>query len=258
MHNYLEEELDEIQEKINYHFDNINLLRQAFTRSSYSTQFGGENNEILEFLGDKILDYFVIRKISARFGFIGKKGGEYSIIAHKKESDLTEIKKRIVSNEALSERINELGFASYMIMGDSDISNNVKNNQKAQGDLFEAIIGAVAIDSNWNQKLLLNTIDSMIEIDKILDEVNTDEETLENVTKENAITKLKEFAEHGGCSIPSYDYTPERVIINGEELWGCTCSVDSWSVSETAYALSKAEAKRNATYKTICAYKAKL
>ena len=33
--------------------NNEDLLFQAFTRSSYSSQHGGENNEVLEFLGDK-------------------------------------------------------------------------------------------------------------------------------------------------------------------------------------------------------------
>ena len=51
------EHLDDVQKKINYWFDNTDLLLQAFTRSSYSSQYGGENNEVLEFLGDKVLDY---------------------------------------------------------------------------------------------------------------------------------------------------------------------------------------------------------
>ena len=43
------EHLDDVQKKINYWFDNTDLLLQAFTRSSYSSQYGGENNEVLEF-----------------------------------------------------------------------------------------------------------------------------------------------------------------------------------------------------------------
>ena len=38
--------LDEVQQKISYWFDNTDLLLQAFTRSSYSKQYGGENNEL--------------------------------------------------------------------------------------------------------------------------------------------------------------------------------------------------------------------
>ena len=55
------EDLEFIQEQIGYEFNNLNLLQQAFTRRSYSQEHGGENNEVLEFIGDKVLDLFVIK-----------------------------------------------------------------------------------------------------------------------------------------------------------------------------------------------------
>ena len=45
-----------VQGQIGYDFKNIDLLNQAFTRRSYSEENGGENNEVLEFIGDKVLD----------------------------------------------------------------------------------------------------------------------------------------------------------------------------------------------------------
>jgi len=57
----LREHLDDVQKKIGYWFDNEDLLLQAFTRSSYSSQHGGENNEVLEFLGDRVLDFYVVK-----------------------------------------------------------------------------------------------------------------------------------------------------------------------------------------------------
>ncbi len=62
--------LEEVQRKIDYSFNNIDLLLQAFTRSSYSAQFGGENNEVLEFIGDKVLDMYVTKIIADDFGFM--------------------------------------------------------------------------------------------------------------------------------------------------------------------------------------------
>ena len=131
----LNEHLDEFQRKIGYCFDNQDLLFQAFTRRSYSTQFGGENNEVLEFLGDRVLDFYVVKLTSDRFGFIKSQSDyydeesdndEYCIVAHKNESDFTELKKEIVSNKTLAKRIDKLGFAKYMFMGDSDIDNHVE------------------------------------------------------------------------------------------------------------------------------------
>ena len=50
-----------IQNQIGYEFKNLDLLQQAFVRRSYSQENGGENNEVLEFIGDKVLDLFVVK-----------------------------------------------------------------------------------------------------------------------------------------------------------------------------------------------------
>ena len=44
-----------IQGQIGYDFKNLDLLKQAFVRRSYSEENGGESNEVLEFIGDKVL-----------------------------------------------------------------------------------------------------------------------------------------------------------------------------------------------------------
>ncbi len=44
-----------VQEQIGYEFENLDLLKQAFTRRSYTEENGAENNEVFEFIGDKAL-----------------------------------------------------------------------------------------------------------------------------------------------------------------------------------------------------------
>ena len=50
-----------VQGQIGYDFKNLDLLQQAFTRRSYTAENGGENNEVLEFIGDKALDFVVVK-----------------------------------------------------------------------------------------------------------------------------------------------------------------------------------------------------
>ena len=57
-----------VQAQIGYTFKNIDLLNQAFTRRSYTEENGGENNEVLEFIGDKALDFAVIKILIEKFG----------------------------------------------------------------------------------------------------------------------------------------------------------------------------------------------
>jgi len=260
----LNEHLDDVQKKISYWFNNVALLFQAFTRSSYSAQYGGENNEVLEFLGDRVLDFYVVKVIADRFGFVKSQSDyydeendedEFCIVAHKNESDFTDLKKEIVNNKTLAKRIDKLGFAKYMFLGDSDLDNNVVNQEKVKADLFEAILGAVAIDSNWNPDELQNVVEFMLQIDDFLVDVDYEEERPERFKEENAINTLKELAEHGKCSIPEYQQADEPEIReDGRQWWECTCYIRSWAMSHTAYATSKKEAKRYAAYLVLCDY----
>ena len=257
----LNERLDEVQRKIDYDFNNVDLLLQAFTRKSYSVQYGGENNEVLEFIGDRALDFYVVKTIAERFGFMKSQSDyydedndneEFCIVAHKNEADFTEIKKEIVSNATLAKRIDALGFAGYMFLGDSDINNEVFKQEKVKADLFEAILGAVAIDSDWDGDSIQNSAKHMLRIDKFLANVDTEEQRPDKFKEENAVTTLKELAEHGYCSLPEY-YTPdEQVEQNGRLWWACTCSVRSWDIRETGLATSKKDAKKYAAYRVLC------
>ena len=260
----LSEHLDDVQSKIGYWFDNEDLLLQAFTRSSYSSQHGGEDNEVLEFLGDRVLDFYVVKVISDRFGFVKSQSDyydeendldEYCIVAHKNEADFTELKKQIVSNETLAKTIDKLGLFKYMYLGDTDIENpKFKDNLiKVKADLFEAILGAVAIDSDWNQDELQNVVEFMLQIDDFLADVDTEEPRPSKFQLENAVTTLKELAEKGRCSIPEYYQAEEQVLMNdGTLMWECTCYIRSWAMKHTAYATSKKEAKRYAAYLVLC------
>ena len=260
----LREHLDDVQKKIGYWFDNEDLLLQAFTRSSYSSQHGGENNEVLEFLGDRVLDFYVVKVIADRFGFVKSQSDyydeendldEYCIVAHKNEADFTELKKQIVSNETLAKTIDKLGLFKYMYLGDTDIENpKFKDNLiKVKADLFEAILGAVAIDSDWNQDELQNVVEFMLQIEDFLADVDTEEPRPSKFQLENAVTTLKELAEKGRCSIPEYYQAEEQVLMNdGTLMWECTCYIRSWAMKHTAYATSKKEAKRYAAYLVLC------
>lgn len=257
----LKKNIQQVQEKIHYRFYNTDLLYQAFTRSSYSAEFGTENNEVLEFIGDSVLNSYVVKIMTNKFGFMKKNSkyydkdrdlNEYCIVANINEADFTEIKKYIVSNKYLSNRIDAFGFAKYLFMSDSDRNNEVYKQEKVKADLFEAIIGAIAIDSNWNQNNLQEAIKYMLNIDNVLNKVDTKEKRPEKFQIENAINTLKELAEQGYCSKPEYHINDEQVYKNNRPYWECTCYVSRWGIRKTAYCRSKKEAKRYAAYLVLC------
>ena len=160
-----------VQASIGYTFNNIDLLDQAFTRRSFSQENGGEDNEILEFIGDKVLDFAVVKLLSERFGHITEE------CPHRFESELDEdnlsrIKSRMVQKNNLAKRIDELRYAEALIMGKGDIANGIQNENSVKEDLFEAILGAVAIDCKWDLETLVSVVDVMLDPDDFLQDDN--------------------------------------------------------------------------------------
>lgn len=169
------EDLTFIQDQIGYNFENTDLLQQAFVRRSYSKEYGGEDNEVLEFIGDKVLDLIVIKLLTENYGcFIGDNKDfdpkeEFDEFAcSKTEAELTELKKILVQKKTLADRINILDLADYLIMGNGDVQNNINQEMSVKEDLFEAIIGAVALDSDWDMEAMQDVVQIMLDPDSYL------------------------------------------------------------------------------------------
>jgi len=215
-----QKELIFIQDQIGYAFKNLDLLQQAFTRRSYSEENGGENNEVFEFIGDKVLDFFVVKfLITQNSNSVGlykkfdpklKNTGFYdtekhtfpeenTFISNYTEAELTEIKKLLVQKNTLAIRIDALGFGDYLRMGNGDILQNASKENSVKEDLFEAILGAIAIDSNWNMEALQNAVEIMLSPESIL--ANNDHEDYVSLTQERSHNKAN--------GIPLYHFDEE-------------------------------------------------
>lgn len=161
-----------VQAQIGYTFKNIDLLNQAFTRRSYTEENGGENNEVLEFIGDKALDFAVIKILIEKFGAVQSDNppeGSKEFFCEYTEGELTKLKSRIVQKKTLAQRIEELGFTELLLMGKSDIKNNVLNEKSVKEDLFEAIVGAVTIDCGWDFAIIQSVVEAMLVIEDFIE-----------------------------------------------------------------------------------------
>lgn len=184
-----------VQGQIGYDFKNLNLLKQAFVRRSYTEENGGANNEVLEFIGDKALDFVVTKLLVQKYGQVNENN---EFICNYNEGKLTRLKSKMVEKKTLARRMKELGFAEHLIMGKGDIQNNVNDEPSVKEDLFEAIIGAVSIDSDWNLKEIQSVVEVMLEPDTfLLDDSETNYVRLiqEWETQENGVIPLYKYKE---------------------------------------------------------------
>lgn len=250
--------LSDVEETIGYDFRNRDLLVQAFIRSSYAKRYGGESNEQLEFIGDTVLSFVVTKGLADNFGYLksdkayyteGKDWNQFHVHAHLDEGDFTAIKQRMVNNATLSKRIDDLGLSDIEMW----VGNDEDKQKKAKANLFEAIVGAVAIDSDWDMDALEEVVDTMLDTDSFYGEVVDDsDEVPPEYDVDNAVQTLKEMAEQGDCSVPEYDIPSEMTCRDGEDWWSCRVVVPSHGIYGNYWlAKSKKDAKRYAAYHAL-------
>ena len=225
------ETLGFIQDQLNYEFDEPKLLRQAFTRKSYSEEHGGAyHNEVLEFYGDKALEFIVMKKLSEYFGEITQ---NRKYISKKTEGQLTELKKKLVCKKMLAHRIDVLGFADYLLMGNGDVEQNAQNQESVKEDLLEAIVGAVAIDSGWDAETLEDVVDRMIDIEYYLENGFQDDD--------NYVDLIQTWCQK------KYGWLPEYVIYELADGFECIVNLSDEFRGFLGQGCSKREARMNAT-----------
>ena len=225
-----DKELQFIQEQLDYDFTEPKLLRQAFTRKSYSEEGNGaHHNEVLEFYGDKALEFIVMKKLSEYYGK-ETQNGKYS--SEKTEGQLTEIKKKLVCKKMLAHRIDQLGFAEYLLMGKGDIEQNAQNQEAVKEDLFEAIIGAVAIDSGWDAEKIENVVDIMIDVEHYL------ENGFQN--DNNYVDLIQTWCQKKYNELPQYEF------YETDEGYECSLSLSDEFGGFEGTGYSKREARMNA------------
>ena len=158
------EDIDYVQSIIDYHFKNDQLLVQAFIRKSFSQENQDiPNNEVLEFYGDKALDLYITKMMYKKFSKIS----DNFFISEKSEGELTKLKQVYVSKRTLAQCVYNAGFYQYLYLGKSDIKNGVQKSESVNEDRFESILGAVAVDCNWDFTIIDKVCETMLYMDSM-------------------------------------------------------------------------------------------
>lgn len=185
----------EIEEKIGYSFKNKHLLEQAFTRRAFrfSEKYNIQDNELLEFIGDSIVGMVVVKELAERYRihrfveFSDESLTTLQFCAKRQfenlfdEAELSEMKIELVQRNTLARATERMGLEEYLFLGKNDIAGRVWEQASVKEDLFEAIIGAIAIDSGWNMGVLEEAVKRLMDIETLLEEGADDEEDYEQL-----------------------------------------------------------------------------
>ena len=161
----MQKNLQSLQKKINMKFKDLNLLKKALTHKSYDSV---NNNEKIEFLGDRVLGLVIAKKL-------------LEIYPNEKEGILDKKFASLVNKKTCLLIANKLDIEKFILILRST-KNKLKIEDKVLSDACEAIIGAIYLDKGFHvaENFILNLWKD--EIDKSV------------ITKIDAKTKLQEYS----------------------------------------------------------------
>ena len=142
-------ELQNLELKLGYSFQNLSLLNQALTHRS----FGSIHNERLEYLGDSILGMIIAKDLYDRFPKCP-------------EGDLTRMRSTLVRETTLAQLAREFGIGNCLRLGPGELKTGGFRRDSLIADAVESIIGAMFIDDNENfarvRQVVLSWFDSRL------------------------------------------------------------------------------------------------
>ena len=119
-------------------YNNKRLIRQAFVHSSYVNEHHGEyaDNERLEFMGDAVLQIYSSTKL-------------FKVKPELSEGEMSTRRSNLVCESALAAVAREFELNDFLQLGVGEEKNGGRHRDSILGDMVEAFIGAVYMDTDF-------------------------------------------------------------------------------------------------------------
>ena len=173
----MDKKIKEFEKIIKYNFKKTSLLEKALTHKSLDNN---NNNEKLEFLGDRVLGLIISEKLLDKFP------DEKEGIIDKKFANLVNKKTCLL----IAKKIN---LKRFILLGYSH-KKLVRSADKIIGDCLEAIVGAIYLDGGLKsvEKFILNFWEEFL--------------IKSTVTLIDSKTKLQEYSLKNFKELPKYTF----------------------------------------------------
>ena len=130
--------LDTLQARLDYSFQDKNLLRLALTHPSVAHEQGAavQHNQRLEFLGDAVLQLILTGELYEKFPALG-------------EGPLTQSRAQMVNRRTLADQGRRLGLGHHLVLSRGEEASGGRERPSALADAFEALLGAIFLDAGF-------------------------------------------------------------------------------------------------------------
>jgi len=211
-------DLDRLQRRIGYQFNDPELLLLAVTHRS----FGNQNNERLEFLGDSLVNMIIAEHL-------------YHNFERAREGQLSRLRARMVKGVTLAEIGREFELGQYLRLGSGEMKSGGFRRDSILADAVESIIGAIYLDSTFDtcREQVLSWFDKRLERLDIQD------------TQKDPKTRLQEYLQSRQFPLPRY----EVISVDGEahaQTFHVSCAMPSLDRKTTGVGSSRRIAEQQA------------
>jgi len=180
----------DLEHKLNYYFNDRNLLKNALLHKSLGNErkeYKNQNNERLELLGDAVLDLIVAEYL-------------YKNYKNASEGTIAKLKAMIVSEPILAKISRQIGVGKFLMLSRGEVISGGRNRESILADSFEAILGAVYIDSNLDEARVF----ALSHIKQYIDHIEENEDILDFKSI------LQEYVQKEFRTVPTYELVAER------------------------------------------------
>ncbi len=127
-----------LEKKLGYVFKNKNLALSAITHKSFVAEYDKnlEDYEVLEFLGDAVLSLIVSEILIKKY-------------PQAKEGELSQLRSAIISETFLAKLARKIDLQNVVLLSKGEISQRGMERDSLLCDVFEAIFGAIYVDSDY-------------------------------------------------------------------------------------------------------------
>jgi ribonuclease III len=133
-------QITEVEKAIGIEFKNKDLLKQVFIHRSYLNENPKSplgHNERLEFLGDAVLELVVTEYLFNHF--------------ENPEGELTNWRSALVRGQHLAEVSASLNLGNWLLLSRGEAKSGGKGRQLLLANMFEALLGAIYLDSGLDE-----------------------------------------------------------------------------------------------------------
>jgi ribonuclease-3 len=132
----IDSQLDLLQKDLGYSFKDPALLLRCLTHVSYDRKKNEGHNEVLEFLGDAVLDLAVSDLLMQRN-------------PDKSEGDLSRMRAALVNASVLAEKAALLKLGAFLRIGKGEERSGGRTKPSILAGAFEALLGGVYQDGGY-------------------------------------------------------------------------------------------------------------